>query len=50
MQLRVYRDVVLLIRICMAWILDRAIDNERTLPMTVDKDIDRRLSKDHEKY
>jgi len=34
----------------MAWILYRGIDNEGTLPMTADKDIDLRWSKDHEKY
>jgi len=34
----------------MSWILDRGIDNEGTLPMTADKDIDLRLLKDHEKY
>jgi len=34
----------------MAWILYPGIDNEGTLPMMADKDIDPMLSKDHEKY
>jgi len=34
----------------MACILYRGIDNEGTLPMRGDKDIDLRFSKDHEKY
>jgi len=34
----------------MGGILYRGIDNKGTLPMTVDKDIDLRLSTDHEKY
>ena len=34
----------------MAWILYRGIDNEGTLPLTAEKDIDLILSKDHEKY
>jgi len=34
----------------MVCILYYGIDNEGTLPMTADKDIDLRLLKDHEKY
>jgi len=34
----------------MTWILYCGIDNEGTLPMTADKDIDLRLSKDDEMY
>ena len=34
----------------MPWLLYHGIDNEGTFPMTADKDIDHRLSKDHERY
>jgi len=34
----------------MAWILYYGIDNGGTLPITEDKNIDLRLSNDHERY
>jgi len=50
MRLRVYCNVAMEIWICITWILYCGIENKGALPMTADKDIDLRLSKDHEKY